>query len=101
MPRQINSSKYTDLLRKLTELQGPLRIDLLEELRPVIVLESDRPEWYFLRRERLASGAIDVTSGAATLSEGGILNPTASGRLVTVTRAALQLVTTTADVIRH
>lgn len=86
MPREINSAKYSDLLRKLTELQGALRIDLLEELRPVLVVENDRPEWFFLRREQLCRGLNGVTSIVTTLPEEGIFNPPASGKLVIVTR---------------
>ena len=100
MPREINSAKYSDLLRKLTELQGALRIDLLEELRPVLVLENDRPEWFFLRKERIASGTASTTSGAGTLAECGIFNPPTSGLVVVVT--GMQVMTSASvDIFRR
>jgi hypothetical protein len=93
--------RYSDTLRRLLELQGPLRLELLEELRATVVLESDRPEWFYLRKETLNAGFIDVLSAAGTLSEGGLFNPTGSGRLGVVTRASLQILTGVADVLRR
>lgn len=84
MPYPLQTSRYERLFRKLLEMQGPVPLELIEQVMGIWALEVDRPEWFYLRGEILASANASVTSAAGTVAEFGIFNPAASGKLAVV-----------------
>lgn len=74
------------LARRLTT-PGPAPSPGVEPaLFPGITLENDRPEWGFLKSERLAAFSGSVTAVAGNNSAFGIFNPTGSRVIATVER---------------
>jgi hypothetical protein len=78
---------YSDLLRRLLSLKGQEAIQNVDELLFAgIVLESDRPDWYFLRgQQRYTSGPqITATPAAGLFSGVSMRNPAGSKTIITI-----------------
>jgi hypothetical protein len=63
------------------------------ELGLVLALESDRPEWHFLRNSRLFStGVLSIAALAARVGQFDLFNPTNSGVIIVVRYAIVSQV---------
>lgn len=77
------------LVRRLGMHGGAPAPALFPEISPSLVLENDRPEWSFLKNERLF-GICDLQVGAAgEQTVGTLFNPAGSGVLAVVTRVSM------------
>jgi hypothetical protein len=74
------------LVRRLAMKTGTAAPTIAPEIMPDLTLESDRPEWGFLKGEMLCSGAFEQLLVAGTFSVLTIRNPTGSGILTTISR---------------
>lgn len=60
---------------------------LMPEVAPVLVLENDRPEWSFLKREAWAWGIGNAPANAGLRSGVKLTNPTGSGAIIVLKRS--------------
>jgi hypothetical protein len=85
MPRDISQQGWNAVARAILGFQEKSPLELEDYLRAVVALEVDRPEWSFLRQEKLwASRNMSQAAVAAEFSYIGISNPLDSGSLVVV-----------------
>jgi len=77
------SRRYAEAINRLFQMESGDA-----PLPPGFILELDRPEWRFLKREKLwSSGALLVAGAVGNFSRAQIINPSGSGYLVVVTLA--------------
>lgn len=83
--RGISVGFWNEVARAIFGFQEHDQLQLEDAIRPVAVLELDRPEWGFLKTEQ-HWGSRNISQGAVALEQSyvGILNPTGSGGLVIV-----------------
>jgi len=85
---KIETGRFSDLLRRYLGMKGVSVVssELSPELSPILVLESERPEWEFLKNEKLM---------ASVFAQGGVVgqntlyrlrNPAGSGVVAVITR---------------
>jgi len=87
MSRPINNSSWSDTVRAIFGIQGGENPAAdTSELQPVVVMQSDRPEWGFAGGEELRSGLKFIGAGVGFLSQIGLRNPPDSNYLATVRR---------------
>lgn len=87
---QLGEFGLNQLLARRLTTPGPAPSPTLEPaLFPCVVLESERPEWAYLKGERLGAGRSAQGAVAAQFSCFAILNPTGSNMVVTVKRTAI------------
>jgi hypothetical protein len=82
---QLQRTGLTELVRRMLgeELQFG---SASPELALMLALEVDRPEWFFLRSERLfSSGPQSIAANAGHVGQVDLFNPAASGLIVVVT----------------
>lgn len=85
--------RYSELLRRLLDVPGgspAIGREISPDLVPVIALEVERPEWSFLKGERLASGTGAIGGAVATRATVRLLNPAGSGMLVVLEEVWVQ-----------
>lgn len=78
---KIETGRFSDLLRRTLGMKGVSDVasELSPEIAPALILESERPEWAFLKNEKLM-GATYVQGNAAGLGSACRLrNPAGSG----------------------
>jgi hypothetical protein len=81
---QLQRTGLTELVRRMLgeELQFG---SASPELGLMLALEIDRPEWFFLRSERLFStGRLTIAANAGHVSQVDLLNPSNSGIIIVV-----------------
>lgn len=87
---KIQVARYSSLLRRFLSLAGVEFVteELAPEISGVMVLENDRPDWHFLKNERLMSfvGSIGP-SGAFAGPTARLRNPTGSGIIAQLGRS--------------
>lgn len=78
---EIREGSLGEILRRRLLISGQDQppSDLSNEIAPVIVLESDRPEWKYLSGEHLAMGVASITAIAAEFQQIQLFNPANSG----------------------
>jgi len=78
---KIETGRYSDLLRRYLGMKGVSAVssELSPEIAPAFVLESERPEWEFLKNERLMAGVFSVPGVAAQNAVYRLRNPAGSG----------------------
>lgn len=83
---KIEVGRYSDFLRRLLAQAGQEEVAayLAPELQAALVLEADRPEWSFLKNEKLASGQGTSAAAAALRSTVSIENPTGSNVIAVI-----------------
>jgi len=92
---KIDVGRYNAILGRL--LSGAGVLDPAGELSPEIsatmVLENDRPEWFFLSNQRLMSATADQGGDAVTFAGARLRNPTGSNVLAVVERCQVDCFT--------
>lgn len=80
MPR-IERGQFSTLLRRYLGMTGESFVadELAPEVSPVLTLESERPEWAFLKGEKLVSWATTLSPAAGQTATFRLRNPTNSG----------------------
>jgi len=88
---EIQQGRYDALLRRVADLKGPgSKVnDVLEELFPCFDVEKLPAELYRLANIDLCFGGGFNAGVAAQAGRGQILNPAGSGKIITVTQAAV------------
>jgi hypothetical protein len=84
---------YSDLLRRLLSLKGQDAIQNVDDfLLAAIVLENDRPDWHFLRRQqRYTSGQQNTAVPGAGLFSGiSMRNPAGSKTIITIEQVYIE-----------
>jgi len=83
---KVEVGRYADLLRKLLSMKGVVDVapELSPEVSPVFIMEADRPEWQFLKNEKLMSAVFAVTGVVAQNSAVRLRNPAGSGVVATI-----------------
>lgn len=89
---KIETGRFSSLLRRFLHLKGQEVVadELAPELSGVFVLESDRPDWLFLKGERMVSFGNSLVFAAANGSM-RFRNPLNSGVLATFDRFEIHL----------
>lgn len=81
---KIGTGRYSESLRRLLAVrasnESPIN-ELAPELSAVMDVESDRPEWRFLKGERLIRDGYLIGKVAANMSQWQIRNPANSGMI--------------------
>lgn len=79
---QILQPRYNKLLRRLLAIQGPNPSpELLEQILPILVLESDRLEYHALADSQLVMSSQIIAGAAGTFPRIGIVNPVGSAKV--------------------
>ena len=83
---KIETGRYSDLLRRFLALKGVQEVagELSPEISAVFILEDDRPDWSFLKAERLVGVGHFAASGATAGPTFRLRNPAGSGVLATI-----------------
>jgi len=68
-------------MKGVTEISA----ELSPEVSPVFILEAERPEWEFLKGEKLMASVFSVTGVAAVNSAYRLVNPATSGVIAIIT----------------
>jgi len=84
---KIEIGRYSSLLRRLLSMKGTSEVsgELSPEISPVLILESERPEWEFLKNEHLMALAFGIGNVAAQNAVIRLRNPATSGAIATLT----------------
>lgn len=82
---KIERGQFATLLRRYLGMSGDYNVadELAAEISPGLCLESERPEWEFLKGAKLMSAPLNVTGAGATFSAFKFRNPAASGVIAT------------------
>lgn len=92
---EIQSGRFNAVLHKLLDMkEGAPAPMLASEIFPVIVIESDRPEWDFLQGIRNQGTNAAIAAVAAQRSKFRLRNPTGSGAIAVVESIVLRSDTT-------
>lgn len=85
---KVETGRYSDLLRRTLGMKGVTEVaaELSPELSPVFVLETERPEWEFLKNEKLVGATFQKTGEVALASAVRLSNPAASGVVAVFSR---------------
>jgi len=78
---KIEVGRYSELLRRLLSMKGVTEVsgELSPEISPVFILESERPEWEFLKGEKPMSSVFALAGVAAQNYAYRLVNPVGSG----------------------
>jgi len=82
----IEVGRFSQLMRKYLEMKGQWEVagELSPEISAVFVLETDRPDWIFLKGEKLVSCTSSRTSGATAGPTLRIRVPPTANIIITV-----------------
>jgi len=85
---QIQTGRYGDLLRRFLGMKGVTEVagELSPEISAVFILENDRPEWLFLKGEKLCSASFFIALNAGLPSAARLRNPAGSGVMAVIQR---------------
>jgi len=83
---KIEVGRFSDLFRRFLQQKGQQEIagELSPEISVVFVAESDRPDWLFLKNERLCAVTMEQSSGVAAGPTLRLRNPLGSGVIATI-----------------
>jgi len=95
---QIQTGRFSNLMRRYLGMKGVTEVtpELAPEISPVFILESQRPEWEFLKNEKLMSFVFGGVGVAAQNAVARLRNPPGSGVVATIT--AIRMVTDTLSI---
>jgi len=89
---EIQVGRYNGLLHKLLDMkEGAPSPTLATDVFPILVLEAERPEWEFLKGDRLMGCAFNQPATGGVNSKVRIRNPAGSGALVVVTMCTISI----------
>lgn len=96
---KIEIGKWSNLLRRMLAMSGVVDVagELAPEISPTFVLESERPEWEFLKGAKLMSSQISVTKVVGQQSTGRLRNPVGSQILAVITKINWAILTGAAN----
>lgn len=102
---KINVFRYSELLRRLLQQSGdpsgdPVAAELAPEVSAVLALESDRPEWEFLKNNRIRSTYVVVTGDATHPAQFQLRNPTGSNIIAVLRRMRFSSSTAAPVIVR-
>jgi len=85
---KIERGQFSQLLRRYLQMSGQYHVadELSPEISPGFTLESERPEWEFLKGNRLMSCAYSIGPTAGVQSSHRLRNPTGSGVVAIITQ---------------
>lgn len=84
---EIQESGLNQILTRRLDIKGDVPAPaIVPEIGPQLVLENDRPEWGFLKGERLAARWVSVAAVAAQFGAVQLYLPPASREVVTIQR---------------
>lgn len=91
MPQDLQQNRYDQLIRRVGDLKGPgSKVnEVLAELFPVIDVENIPVELLALMGTNIAAGGQDNAGVAAVNQRSQLMNPTGSGKLITVTDVSI------------
>lgn len=89
MSRPISAAYLERKLRAIVGVAGSNPLPDLEDVKGLLVLETDRPEWYKAGGEELYGGVCNVPLAAANTSAAQLNNPLGSGVIVVVSRVII------------
>lgn len=99
MSAKIGEGKHAELVRRFLNITGTLLApfdEVAPELTAALILESDRPEWEFLRGVRYPCAAgLTFGAGVAQQTKWRLRNPTNSGIIGVVEAISGQVIQTT------
>lgn len=82
---EVQVGRFSSLLHKALEMgEGSPTPTLAPELFAMLALEVDRPEWAWLKAEKLCMGYDSEAAGVGARSMIGLRNPTGSGVLAVI-----------------
>jgi hypothetical protein len=85
MLNEIQIGRLNGLLHKLLDMkEGAPAPTLATDVFPMLVLESDRPEWLFLSGQRMCGALRQTAATVGQYSHAGLWNPAGSGVLAVV-----------------
>lgn len=91
---EIQVGRFNAVLQKVLAIkEGAPAPTLAPEITPAIILENDRPEWYYPGGVRLAGGGTRVGPVIGELPQLQLFNPAGSGILVVVTKVIVSSAT--------
>ncbi len=96
---KIQTGRYADLLRKYLAMKGveDVAAELSPEISPTFQLESELPEWEFLKGDKLMAGVSAVAGVAAVQSAVKLVNGIQSGVLCRFTK--IQIICSPATIV--
>lgn len=83
--RPISASDLERKLRSLSGVLGANPLPELDDLKGLITLENDRPEWYLAGQDQLSGVINNSAAVAGNLSYNALVNPLGSGLIAIVT----------------
>jgi hypothetical protein len=88
---RIGTGRYSSILARLLQGAATLEVapELSPEVSPIIVLESQRPEWDYLGNQRIFTASSFVTAGAALPGTLRLFVPTAQTILAVIEAIAV------------
>jgi hypothetical protein len=89
--RPISASYLERKLRAIVGVSGDNPLPDLEDIKGLLVLESDRPEWAIAGGEQLYGGTVNQPLVAANVSAAELRNPANSGVILVVSRVITSL----------
>lgn len=100
---QIQTGRYSDLLRRFLGMKGVTDVsaELSPEISPILVLETERPEWEFLKNEKLMSAVFALGGVVAENTVFRLRNPTGSGVVAVIARIEFSTDATTAFIVER
>lgn len=83
---KVEVGRYSSLVRRFLSMKGSEFVlpEMSPEISAVFVLESQRPDWFFLKNERLVGASAVSTSGASAGPTFRVRNPLGSGVIATI-----------------
>lgn len=85
MQNEVQVGRYQHLLERLLSMKGEIaQQQLAPEILPILVLESERPEWKALANERLCVGGAFAAATVGQFSVVQLWNPAPARTLVVV-----------------
>ena len=89
---EIQQNRYDRLVRRVTSVVGggSQVNDTLNELFPMIDVESLVAELLFLSDTRMAFGSVDLAASVGNLNHHQLFNPLGSGNLITLTHVGFE-----------
>jgi len=100
---KIETGRFSSLLRRYLGMKGVsvVSAELSPEIAPVLILESERPEWEFLKNERLMASVFGLGGVAAQNTVYRLRNPTGSGVIAVITDFVFVADTLSAHIIER
>lgn len=90
---KIERGLFSDLLRRYLGMTGESDVagELAPEISPILLLEAERPEWEFLKSNRLMSCPFGLAANAGAHGTHQLRNPAASGVVAVITLVSISV----------